>query len=232
MGELGPLPHPSRGAHSGEGSCHTRSSSPHRFVDVTLGPWVRGREGIEAWMEVGTDARVLLPRLRCCRGQSAWAPPGPFLAALTWKQPRASCPQLLFWGHTGHMQGFPSPFAAARRPVSCQLSPRCGPAGSCPHSWEEEVGPGLQNTPEGPSPSCPEPSSRGATRPSWPFWASQPSCSLLAEGTSLPRPLGSHLQERKLLPARRSACWPWALLGTQPSPRPLPPCFSVCPSPP
>ena len=87
MGESGPLLHPSRGAHSGEGSCHTRSSSPHRFVDVTLGPWVRGKEGIEAWMEVGTDARVLLPWLRCCRGQSAWAPPGPFLTALTRKQP-------------------------------------------------------------------------------------------------------------------------------------------------
>lgn len=165
MGESGPLLHPSRGAHSREGSCHTRSSSPHRFVDVTLGPWVRGKEGIEAWMEVGTDARVLLPWLRCCRGQSAWAPPGPFLTALTRKQPRASCPQLLFWGHTGHMQGFPSPFAAARRPVSCQLSPRCGPAGSCPHSWEEEVGPGPQSTPEGPSPSCPEPSSRGLPGP-------------------------------------------------------------------
>lgn len=79
----------------------------HSRVDVTLGPWVRGREGIKAWMEVGTDTGVLLPRLRSCRGQSAWAPPGALLAALTRNQPRASCPQVLFWGHTGHMQGFP-----------------------------------------------------------------------------------------------------------------------------
>lgn len=107
MGELGPLPHPSWGAHSGEGSCHTRSSSPHRFVDVTLGPWVRGREGIEAWMVVGTDTRVLLPWLRSRRGQSAWAHPGPFLTACTRNQLKASCPQVLFWGHAGHTQGFP-----------------------------------------------------------------------------------------------------------------------------
>lgn len=114
-------------------------------------------------MVVGTDARVLLPWLRSRRGQSAWAPTGPFLAARTRNQLRASCPQVLFWGHTGHMQGFPLILCCC--PVPCQLSPRCGPAGSCPHSWEEEVGPGPQSTQEGSSPSCPEPSGRGLPGP-------------------------------------------------------------------
>lgn len=62
-------------------------------------------------------------------------------------------------------RAFPSSFAAARSPVTCQLPPRCGPAGSCPHSWEEEVGPGPQSTQEGSSPSCPEPSGRGLPGP-------------------------------------------------------------------
>ena len=123
MGESGPLPHPSWGAHSGEGSCHTRSSSPHRFVDVTLGPWVRGREGIEAWMVVGTDTRVLLPWLRSRRGQSAWVPPGPFLTACTRNQLKGSCPQVLFWGHAGLS---PHPLLLPGAPCPASFPPGVG----------------------------------------------------------------------------------------------------------
>ncbi|CAI9176000.1 unnamed protein product [Rangifer tarandus platyrhynchus] len=45
--------------------------------------------------------------------------------------------------------------------MPCQLFPRCGPAGSCPHSWEEEVGPGPQSTPEGPLPLVLSPAAGG-----------------------------------------------------------------------
>ena len=93
-----PLPHASRGAHSGERGPATQGAVTWWVcpMDVTLSPWVRGREQTEAWMEVGADVRVLPLRLVSHRCRPAWALwgalsllPGNSSFALTQNQPRA-----------------------------------------------------------------------------------------------------------------------------------------------
>lgn len=161
MGELGPLSHPSRGAHSREGACHTRSSSPHRFVDVTLSPWAGGERELRPGWRWGQTLGS------CCLGSgpAGASQPGHLQGLSSLLLPGIS-PELhapsCFSGDTrGTRRAFPHP-----------LLP---PGAQCPASFPPGVGLlALVHTagkrkwaqdPRAPSPSCPEPSSRGLPGP-------------------------------------------------------------------